>query len=263
MKRNRKSNRKAFSTSAQGRFRQMSSYERLEDRSLLSGSGFQLRLEETGFAPVTIQDPGHTGTISFASVTYGTFTITSTTVNSKPGLAGAQTDASTFDMSSSAGGTLTITWADTDFTPPGPAGAGLLSTIGGSVSAGTGSYVSFQSWANPDNLSPLDTSTTAIPAGSATSGPQGPFTTAGYSGTASGTFALGNSAFSMFGQATISLVGAGRAGFDAQSTVDTLSTNAGPAVTLGSGNKLTDSATLSDGTGGTTPTGTITFNLYG
>src|SRR5262245_30497426 len=99
--------------------------ELLEERRLLSF--FQLRFEQDGYAPLTITDggpgdslPDDEGSILFMG-SYGTFSINVTGVDSKPQIGGTDTghiDFETLNISSSVGGTLTITAADTDFASP-------------------------------------------------------------------------------------------------------------------------------------------------
>ncbi len=200
--------------------------EALEDRV---APAFLLRLEQAGFPELTIADGGAgdadtaAGVIPFIGA-YGTFNFNVIVPVTKPLLGGpnlAEIDFGTFNMSSVLGGTLTITAADTDFIEPS-AGSNpltLTSQIGGTLTAVAGSSVTFQSWANPSNASPLPGLPTTILAGSATPGPLGPFTTLAYSGMATTSFDRGAGSYSIFVQANITLNGAGSLGFNGFTTV--------------------------------------------
>jgi protocatechuate 3,4-dioxygenase beta subunit len=196
--------------------------ERLEDRW---NPAFMLRLEQAGFAPLTLVDNGPgdgspvLGNVQFIG-SYGTFNFNVTAVQTKPltpNTNAGEMDFNTFSMSSTAGGTLLMTAADTDYNVPSVDSNPLTlqTQIGGTLSAQAGSSVTFQSHANPDNLSPFDTPTTTIPAGSVTPGPAGPFAPGAYNSTISTSFNRNATPYSIFVQATLVLNGAGSLGFNA------------------------------------------------
>ena len=186
-------------------------------------------LEQAGFPALVISDGdladtnAATGALTFIGG-YGTFNLNVVAPVTKPVIGGpnlARFDFSTFNMSSSSGGTLKVTAVDTDFTEP-TAGANPLtftSQIGGNLNAVGGSSVSFQSWANTSNASPLPAPAT-IPAGSVTPGPHGPFGPGAYTSTLATTFNRGVGPYSLFVQTNITLIGGGSLGFNGLATVE-------------------------------------------
>lgn len=188
-----------------------------------ANASFQLRLEQAGCAPVTITDngPGDShptvGAITFIGP-YCTFDVNTTNGVSKPvvgnGSSQAEMDLNSLNVSSSTGGALEITLADTGYTFPSVNPLSLENLVGGTLDGAAGSSVTFQSWASASNLSPLAGFPTVIPAGSVTGGPLGPFGPGVYDATVTTSFNRGAGPYSVFTQATIVLNGPGRVGFD-------------------------------------------------
>jgi hypothetical protein len=127
----------------------------------------------------------------------------------------------------SAGGSLKITLQNDDFAFPfvAPGGFGRATAeVGGVLSASPGSSVSFQSWVNTGNLTPLPGSPTVIPAGSTPVFGALPveFGPGAFASTQSADFVLGPEAFSLFSQAIITMAaGGGLVSFDEELTVVT------------------------------------------
>jgi hypothetical protein len=128
----------------------------LEDRQLLSG--FQLRLEQPGFAPLNISDNGpgdvnpQAGAITFIGA-YGTFPVNVITGISSPGSSGEQhLILNALNLAGPQGGALRILLAADDILLPGDGGQPLLlrSAYGGTL-FGEGAAVGHQSWADPGN----------------------------------------------------------------------------------------------------------------
>jgi hypothetical protein len=201
--------------------RRFPTVERLEDRLVLTsgvpstGHSLLLLLEEPGFAPMTISDGG-TGSIVY-NAAYGTFSLNEEVTETNPAIGSgslAEIAFHTFDISTSAGGTLTITVEGTNYALP----AGLVNPLtlttstGGVLNGAQGSTASFEGWANADDLSPLSASSTVIPPESTTPGLQGPYATSSFSSTSTASFAAGPGAFSLFCQSVIDLQGPGNAG---------------------------------------------------
>jgi hypothetical protein len=192
--------------------------------------------------------------------------VADSSLTNTPGDAGGallQTNYTLAATSSGAGGgTVTITTSATGFDQP-PAASNpltLVSQLNGNGS-GTGT-ITGQGWA--------DTSNGLFGMGPNTGGPQGPFNinaSGGYSSQASSTFNRGAGSFSLTDQIIATLSDAASTTGSLQETVATpvrsahplISTVAGGTVVIGSGAKLNDTALLS---GGSNPTGTITFTLY-
>src|SRR5262249_32392793 len=153
-----------------------------EDRRLLS---LTLRFEQTGFPALTVVDgdPNDSNpavnAVNFVG-SYGTFFLNITAAVSKSAADTSQNighiDLSDSNFASTSGGTLLLTVADTDFTIP-PVGSHpltLTNQLGGTLS-GSGS-ITYQSWANANNLSPLPGGPpTVIPPGSTSPAVLGPF----------------------------------------------------------------------------------------
>jgi hypothetical protein len=112
--------------------------------------------------------------------------------------------------------TLTITLSDTGFELPVADGTQVTAAadVGGTMFAPFGGSVSFQSWLNLDNLSPLPGTPTSIPTGSlALFTPVASFGSGSFSQSDSSGFTYGGP-FSMFSQAVITLAGPGLVSFD-------------------------------------------------
>jgi hypothetical protein len=248
--------------------------EKLEDRTLPTGSGLLLQLFEPGFSPVLVT--GSNGQVSFSG-TYGTFNNVSIGT-SKPVLGSPSEpviDLGTTIISTATGGTLTVTLADTDYTVAGGASQFTANAEAtGEFRGAPTDSLTIQSWVNSNNLSPLDSNTgpPTIPAGSVATYPGNGVTVNPASSTSlssfgdlkgSATFPGGGGPFSIFEQVTTTFAGAGGFVNPDFSTVVTpnlsLNTVAGGTVVIGSGAPLSDTAVLS---GGNNPTGTITFNLF-
>ena len=266
------SRRREAQDAARRRMQFVLAIETLEDRTVPT---LFLQLYEPGFAPVLVAGSG--GEVDFNG-SVGTFNNVS--VGFSQPILGSPTQVS-IDLNSAittqTGGTLTVTLADTDFAlNPMPSTLLLNSIATGDIVGAPTDTLTVQSWANPNNLSPLPTSTNPPPAppGSYSAFPGTGFTVNPSSssnptsfGTLAGsvTFPAGNGPFAMFEQITSTFAGSGYVDPDFSSSVTSspvqFSTAAGPIVVLGSGTPLTDSATLT-GLAGANPGGTVTFNLY-
>jgi uncharacterized repeat protein (TIGR01451 family) len=194
---------------------------------------FQLRLEQSGFASKTVTDNGPgdanpaVGRITVTGA-YGTFNINITTGLSKPvlgnGTSQATIDLNSTDFSTPAGGTLTITLADTGFNFPNNNAGNqmtLTSQVGGTLAGlgvnpiPPGSSVTFTSWVHTADTSPLAVDPTVIPVGSVSTPVMGPYSTGSYTENTPGVnFTKGAGPYSMFSQAVLTMTGAGRVGFD-------------------------------------------------
>ncbi len=187
----------------------------------------QVRFEQAGFPSKTVTDNGpedqlpEVGRLRFTGA-YGTFTANLTTGMSKPivgnGSTEARIDLNSIDVSASSGGTLIITAVDTGFTFPQQE-LEMIAQASGSLSGQPtgspippGTSVTFYSWTNAANISPLSVDPSVIPGGSTQAGPLGPYSTA--------TFAehspfipwvRGVGPYSIFNQTVITMGGAARA----------------------------------------------------
>jgi hypothetical protein len=236
-------------------------FERLEDRTVLTS--LTLTLAASGGPTLTIPDGSPMdmspipGRIVFDGP-IGNFTDVTVTVTSKPNTPSpAEIDISANVVSSqAAGGTLTITASDKDYTlTPGTGTATLVSHVGGTNGTG-GSTTSFQSYADPGN---------ALFAKSVSSGLQGPFSTPSFNSDASAPVSI-NGLFSLTAVAVVTMGPGTASSFGSVTKVTpptvatpSINTVAGGTVVIGSGAKLNDTAVLS---GGNNPTGTITFTLF-
>ena len=197
--------------------------------------GFRLRLEDFGTGNgVVITDNGAgdinplAGAVTYLGSLNG-FTINVTTGLSKPIIGGvnnyAELDLNSVNVRFTGAGKLRITLEDTGYTS-GPDGATTaVGLVGGTMTAPTGSTVTFQSWVNPDDLVPdlgADASSPGaltpigtIPAGSVAlwSGNGMTFGPGAFSDTASQGFTH-SGAYSLFTQATLDFTGAGMVSFD-------------------------------------------------
>jgi hypothetical protein len=204
---------------------------------LSDGLGNSITIDQTtgnfvtvGAVTVTSVDISTPGLISFNGGV-GHFNINVTSGESKPvlGIPGneASMDLDSLDTSSSGGGTLTLTLADTDFS--GPAGVWDTDTsIGGTLktkNASQAASITAQAWTNPNNLSPLPpvppSGGGAIPAGSVPifvpifSASTNNIHGSSFSGDATGSFTKGAGNFSMFLQDKLTFGSAGgTASFD-------------------------------------------------
>ncbi len=189
-------------------------FQQLEDRLV---PAFVIRLEQEGFAPLTIVDegPGDAasgfGNLQYVGV-YGTFSLNATLANTKPILGGpisASLALSQFNIVSSTGGSLIITSGDTDYDAPSSANNPLTmkSVIGGNNAVG--SSVSFQSWANIENLTPFDSAITTIPTGSISPGLIGPIYTSPFSAELTTSFSRSSGPYSLFHSAKIVMPNSG------------------------------------------------------
>jgi hypothetical protein len=188
---------------------------------------FLLRFEQSGFEPLDVTDNGAgdaddtPGVIVVPSgSTYGTFTLLDNVIaKSKPAVGNENEADLTLDqvfVGSATGGILLVTLADTDFTFPETTTtlSSHLDPFPPNALVGpAGSSISFQSWANADNLSPLPGQPTTIPPGSVTPGPLGPFEPGDPSGSASTSFTRGTGPYSVFCQMTVVLTGEGASCF--------------------------------------------------
>jgi hypothetical protein len=227
-------------------------------------AAFQLRFEEAGCAALTITDngPGDSdptvGRILFVG-SYCDFDVNTTFGISKPLAPNSSSEAfmdfNTQNLATAKGGTLLLTLADTDFDFPGSS-LTLSSSVGGTI--GTGS-VHIVNGANPNNVSPLATDPTTIPAGS-TLIDLGTFGPPAYSNTVSGVSfdRAGQPAYSLFLQANITLGANQKVAFD-----NTLQVNGTPvspplsrgdAATIGFWHNKNGQALINCVNGGSTST---------
>ena len=201
---------------------------------------FRLRIEDlTTGQGVVITDNGigdlagsQAGQITFSG-SLGSFSINVTTGLSKPVIGGsnnyAELDLNSVNVSFSGAGTLRITLEDGGYTlgPNGPLSvAGLF---GGTLTAPAGSSVTFQSWANGDNLVPDFGADSAVPSVLTPLGLPPAGSVAAFSSPASvgpGAFSGSHSAeftksgsYSLFSQATLVFTGSGMVSFDQNSSV--------------------------------------------
>jgi hypothetical protein len=197
---------------------------------------FRLRVEDVGTGVgvvITDNGPGDqdplVGSVIYSSiapgVAIGGFTVQVTAGVSKPIIGGvnnfAELDLNNISANSSGAGHLRLSLEDTGFTGGAPGGLILVGTVGGTLTAATGSTITVSSWANGANLVPAygsDTGTTpttlsalgAIPAGSENAfGPGGvTFGPGAFSTTGSVGFIAGAS-YSIFAQVDIIFTGPG------------------------------------------------------
>jgi hypothetical protein len=159
-----------------------------------------------------------TGAITFSG-SIGNFVVNVTTGTSKPLIGGpnnAQMDLNSINVTSTSGGTMTIVLADTSFTSPsGP--ATLTSSVGGTLSTGANS-MTFQSWMNNSNLSPLPNTTFVLPPGSISPGQLGPFSPVAFSGSSS-TSVTTSGNFSIFSEAVLTMAASSNTSFDGEASV--------------------------------------------
>jgi hypothetical protein len=140
----------------------------------------------------------------------------------------AEIDLNSVNVDVTGAGTLNLWISDDDFTLAGaPVGSTVTATsrTGGTLTAPTGSSVSFESWVNTGNMGALDgvaATPGVVPAGSTpvyvppvASGP-GSFGGPGFTQSASFTY-MG--AFAMFTRAIINLTGPGTVSFDTNTQV--------------------------------------------
>ncbi|HEX4613898.1 MAG TPA: hypothetical protein VH092_37300, partial [Urbifossiella sp.] len=261
--------------------------ERLEDRWVPSGSNFQLKLQEAGFADQVIVDNDANdldptpGSIALFNSIYGDFTIRLSLVDSNSStppatdVAELALDVANLTITNndpSAHHTLVISASDSDFTFPAGSPLTLSTSASSTVVTPNGpSTVTWQGFADASN---------AV-FGQAFAGTPTVMTFAPSSALLSqGTPAPGNyldpgfnrgaptSPFSLTGVITADLTGGARLG-DCSGVVDifpplthttspTIVTTAGPGGAVGT--TLTDTALIG---GGNSPTGSITFTLTG
>jgi hypothetical protein len=131
-----------------------------------SGAAPILRLEQ-GSNVVTVTDTDGDGIVAFFG-SVGTYKL-NLTFGSDGTISGGSSDYALLDLISgdatATGGTLTITLADTDYALPVSSGSAIVADVDvkGTLVAPSGGSVSFQSWINQENLSPLPSSPTTIP----------------------------------------------------------------------------------------------------
>jgi hypothetical protein len=183
-----------------------------------------LQLQQGG-ETVTVYDGGAGDLNTTADVitfmgTVGTYSFNITTGVSTQSTDAAYLGLSSFDVFTSTGGPLTITLVDTGYTLPVPNGTTVTVAANGSgtmiASSGT---ATFQSYVNPQNLSPLPSN--SIPMGSIAlytppatySGGTLAFTSADSTDFIYGAGG-GDGAFSLFSIATINLAGSGAVHFN-------------------------------------------------
>lgn len=208
-----------------------------------------LRIEDVGTGVgAVILDNGAgdinamTGVLTFSGAV-GTFAVNVTTGVSKPvigsGIA-AELDLNSVNISVSGTGTLKMTLYDTDYST---ASSQVQQLVGGTMTGGITS-VTFQTWANLNNLVPNVGPATfpvaalgalgGTPAGSTTACPAVTFTTqnSAFSNSCWSPF-VGDAAYSLFTQATVTFAGAGTVSFDlnSQATIP----EPGSMLLLGSG----------------------------
>src|SRR5262249_40822096 len=157
--------------------------------------------------------------------TIGNFTVNVSVGTSTRGSGLGQIDLNSINVLNSGSGALTITLADTGFNIGSPKGV-MTSDLGGTIAAPANSSVTFQSWVNSSNNSPLTTAGDTSPPGSAqftgavlpagtndTTLPQGPFPPLAYSSSVGKQVSLSGD-FALFSLATIQFSGPGSVSFD-------------------------------------------------
>jgi hypothetical protein len=185
---------------------------------------FRLRLEHVGSpgSGVVVSDTNNDGIIFFSG-TVGGFTVNMTTGLQQPPAPGigfgqyAAIDLNSVNVNTTSGGTLRISLEADGFVQGSPNPLIITNSVGGA--APSNAALTFQGWANPNNLMPAygpDTNPTgplpalgAPPAGSVTPGVTPlSFTGMAFAGQNSATF-LATGAYSIFSQATIAFGGGG------------------------------------------------------
>jgi hypothetical protein len=207
-----------------------------------------LRIEDVGTgtgAVIFDNGPGDIqaglGVLTFSGAVGG-FAINVTTGISKPMIGSSiagELDLNSVNVSVSGAGTLKLTLYDTDFSATS---SQIQQLVGGTLTAGVGSSITFQTWANLNNLVPAVGAATfpvgplgplgGTPAGSvAACGPL-TFGPGAFSATCWSPF-IGDGQYSIFSQATAVFTGAGTVSFDlnSQATIP----EPGSMLLLGSG----------------------------
>jgi len=191
-------------------------------------TGQSVVITDNGSGDMTAQD----GAITFSGAVGG-FQINVTTGLSKPAIGEtnnyAELDLNSVNVRFTGAGTLRLTLEDGDYTlgPNGPLSVGAM--LGGTLSAPAGSSVTFQSWADSDNLLPdlgADSPVPGVlaPIGAFPVGRDAAFTSTptfgpgAFSTSGSGEFnKTGN--YSLFSQATLVFTGSGNVSFDLNTSV--------------------------------------------
>jgi hypothetical protein len=194
------------------------------------------------------------GIIAIFGITYGKFRIDQVVVLSKPAIGdSSQTEVDVnASVSSTLGGKLTVTASDTGFADPSEASLTLSTSVGGTIS-GTGSTISFATWADPGNgSSPGAGANVAL----------GPFFPPpnSFSGNGSTSFArIGP--YSIIKQAQVVLAANGTTGWDhstlvngLHSSTELITSSVSPGTSVISGTPVTIEV-LETNTGDTTITG--------
>jgi hypothetical protein len=183
-----------------------------------------LRLEQ-GSNVITVTDNDNDGVVGFIG-TIGTYQL-----NLTFGTSGSTSDLSSeyalLDLISGnatgTGGTLKITLADTGYTLPAASGNVVAeSDVAGTLVAPFGGALTFQSWINFANASPLPSSPTVVPVGSlalytpVASFTEGPFEcfACAFASSDTTSFSYAGGPFALFSRAIISLDGTGGVIFD-------------------------------------------------
>ena len=197
---------------------------------------FRLRVEDTGTGlgvVITDQGPGDlnpvVGAVTFSGAIGANFTVNVTTGVSKPLIGGfgdvGQIDLNSVNVATTGAGTLRITLEDTGYVGPLTPLA-VVGTVGGTLTAGAGSSILIQSWANGANAVPaLGADQPVGPIGAIGGIPAGStpvwtppgvlFGPGAFSSTASASFDNGAvNTFSLFAQVVITFSGPGSVSFD-------------------------------------------------
>jgi hypothetical protein len=193
---------------------------------------FRLRFE-SGPASLTVEDNAagdldvRPGLIVVVGVTVGSFSVNQCVALSEPqmgnGSTEAHTDVQCSASSNASGGTLLITFADTGFGyPENP--LTLKRIVGGILNGSGGSSITFRTFGNAANATPLNSPPpTTIPAGSAPGGGMaatfGPGTYQNTDQTLAFVRTPGQP-YSILQQAEVVIAGAGNFGFDQETLVN-------------------------------------------
>jgi hypothetical protein len=144
---------------------------------------------------------------------------------------GADLDLNTLNVSSSMGGDLTIVLVGTGYTTSLDS---VQTLFGGTLAGPAGSYVTYQTFANPDNASPLvpplSSLTVPVPGGSTAGALSPQFGPGILNDSSTFDFSNGVGPYSIWIVATIHLRGGGSISFDATVNTTLLGTGTGTLI---------------------------------
>ena len=182
-----------------------------------SAGTLRLRVDDGLGHGVVLTDDGD-GFLSFTGISVGAFTLSVTNAISAPLLGNqdrSEMHLDSVNVTSTTGGTLTLTVEGSGFTAVGVGPAQLTSTLGGSFGMGGGS-ITTQSWVNTSNLVPnlgpngaVSPTSFVAPPGSISTAPQY-YTSQAFSGQSTVEF-VGIGTYSLFSK-TIFTLGANSVG---------------------------------------------------